>query len=48
MRKLKLLLLSGLILLTQQLWAQTKTVTGTVTDATGSGIPGCHRKSKRI
>lgn len=46
MRKLKLLLLSGLMLLTQQLWAQTKTVTGTVTDATGSGIPNATVKIK--
>jgi TonB-dependent starch-binding outer membrane protein SusC len=46
MRKLKLLLLSGLILLTQQLWAQTKTVTGKVTDANGSGIPNATVKVK--
>jgi TonB-dependent starch-binding outer membrane protein SusC len=46
MRKLKLLLLSGLILLTQQLWAQTKTLTGTVSDGTGSGIPNATIKVK--
>jgi TonB-dependent starch-binding outer membrane protein SusC len=46
MRKLKLLLMSGLILLTQQLWAQTKTVTGTVSDANGSGIPNATIKVK--
>jgi TonB-dependent starch-binding outer membrane protein SusC len=41
MRKLKLLLLSSLILLTQQLWAQTKTVTGKVTDSKdGTGLFG--------
>ncbi len=40
MRKLQLLLLSGLILLTQQLWAQNKTVTGKVADATGVPVPG--------
>lgn len=40
MRNLKLLLLSGLILFTQQLWAQNKTVTGKVTDANGVGLSG--------
>jgi TonB-dependent starch-binding outer membrane protein SusC len=40
MRKLKLLLLSGLMLLTQQLLAQSKTVTGKVTDASGVPLSG--------
>ncbi len=41
MRKLKLLLLSSILLLTQQLWAQNKTVTGKVTDSRdGSPIVG--------
>jgi TonB-dependent starch-binding outer membrane protein SusC len=47
MRKLKLLLLSSLILLTQQLWAQTKTVTGKVTDSKdGSPLAGVSVKPK--
>lgn len=41
MRKLKLLLMSSILLLTQQLWAQNKTVTGKVTDSRdGSPIVG--------
>lgn len=40
MRNLKLLLLSSLILLTQQLWAQNKTVTGKVTDVNGIPVAG--------
>lgn len=41
MRKLKLLLLGGLLLFAQQIWAQSKTVTGKVTDAKdGSPVPG--------
>jgi TonB-linked SusC/RagA family outer membrane protein len=40
MRKSKLLLLSGLLLATQLLWAQKKTVTGKVTDASGSPLYG--------
>jgi TonB-dependent starch-binding outer membrane protein SusC len=47
MRKLKLLLLSSLILFTQQLWAQTKTVTGKVTDSKdGTPLPGVSVKPK--
>jgi TonB-dependent starch-binding outer membrane protein SusC len=47
MRKLKLLLLSSLILLTQQLWAQTKTVTGKVTDSKdGTPLAGVSVKPK--
>jgi TonB-dependent starch-binding outer membrane protein SusC len=47
MRKLKLLLLSSLVLLTQQLWAQTKTVTGKVTDSKdGTPLAGVSVKPK--
>lgn len=41
MRKLKLLLMSSILILTQQLWAQNKTVTGKVTDSRdGSPVVG--------
>ena len=40
MRNLKLLLLSSLIFLSQQLLAQNKTVTGKVTDGNGVGLSG--------
>ena len=40
MTKLKLLLLSGILLFAQQLWAQNKTVSGKVTDAAGAPIAG--------
>jgi TonB-linked SusC/RagA family outer membrane protein len=40
MRKLKLLLLGGLLLAVQLTWAQKKTVTGKVTDASGSPLYG--------
>src|SRR6266404_6481173 len=40
MRKLKLLLLGGLLLAAQLLWAQKKTVTGKVTDPGGSPLYG--------
>lgn len=46
MRKLKLLLLSSLLLLTQHVWAQNKTVTGKVTDPNGVGLPGVSIKVK--
>ena len=47
MRKLKLLLLSSLILLAQQLLAQTKTVTGKVTDSKdGTPLAGVSVKPK--
>ena len=40
MRKLKLLLLGGLLLAVQSTWAQKKTVTGRVTDPNGSPLYG--------
>jgi TonB-linked SusC/RagA family outer membrane protein len=40
MRKLKLLLLGGLLLAAQLVWAQKKTVTGKVTDPTGAALYG--------
>src|SRR5215475_6290387 len=40
MRKLKLLLLSGLLLAVQLTWAQKKTVTGKVTDPAGAPLYG--------
>src|SRR6266496_3039835 len=40
MRKLKLLLLGGLLLAVQSVWAQKKTVTGKVTDPSGSPLYG--------
>jgi TonB-linked SusC/RagA family outer membrane protein len=46
MRKLKLLLLGGLLLSTQFLLAQTKEITGKVIDASGAAIPGATIKVK--
>jgi iron complex outermembrane receptor protein len=47
MRKFKLLMLAGLLLSVQLLWAQTKTVTGKVTDAKdGAPIAGVSIKVK--
>src|SRR5258706_1618021 len=46
MRKLKLLLLGGLLLSTQLLLAQTREITGKVIDASGAAIPGATIKVK--
>ncbi|HKB42797.1 MAG TPA: TonB-dependent receptor plug domain-containing protein, partial [Chitinophagaceae bacterium] len=46
MRKLKLLLLGGLLLSTQLLLAQTREIAGKVIDASGAAIPGATIKVK--
>ena len=46
MRKLKLLLLGGLLLSTQLLLAQTREITGKVIDGSGAAIPGATIKVK--
>ena len=46
MRKLKLLLLASIALLTQSAWAQNQQVTGKVTDGNGAPLPGVSIKVK--
>jgi hypothetical protein len=45
MRKLKLLLLGGLLLPVQLLLAQTREITGKVIDVSGTAISGCNNQS---